>query len=66
MRSYCSSWCSHGGRCELEPEHAGVHDSYYCTWTDAEALTKAEADIVLAGKPGGRDWLSGPGMYETE
>lgn len=45
---YCKSYCSHGGVCVLEQGHKGKHDSRYCTWTDDEALTRAEADEVLA------------------
>jgi hypothetical protein len=53
----CQSYCSHGGRCELDPGHDGLHDSRYCTWTDADALTKADADAVLSTKRGGQDYL---------
>lgn len=53
----CDSYCSHGGRCTRDPGHDGDHDSDYCTWTDAEALTKDQADTLLAAKPGGREYL---------
>lgn len=55
---YCTSYCSHGGRCEQLPGHAGMHDSGYCQWVDADGLTKAAADRVLADKPGGQEFLS--------
>jgi len=57
MAVFCESYCSHGGRCELAPGHAGLHDSSYCTWTDADALTREQADDVLATKPGGAGFL---------
>jgi hypothetical protein len=57
MALMCTSYCSHGGRCELDPGHDGLHDSNYCTWTDTEGLTKAAADAVLATKDGGQDYL---------
>ncbi len=53
----CRSYCSHGGVCALPPGHEPPHDSKYCRWTDEEALTKAEADEILAGKPGGAEYL---------
>jgi len=43
----CDSYCEHGGVCELELGHEGLHDSRYCQWDDAHALTKAEADEIL-------------------
>jgi hypothetical protein len=49
----CNSFCSHGGVCTLELNHDGPHDSTYCTWTNDEQLTRAEADQVLSAKPGG-------------
>lgn len=70
----CDSYCSHGGRCTKDPRHEGLHDSDYCTWSDAEALTKTQADEVLATKPGGQDYLDTldpfaeliEGMYEDD
>lgn len=53
----CDSYCSHGGRCTKNPRHEGDHDSDYCTWTDAEALTHEQADAVLATKAGGQEYL---------
>ena len=41
---FCFSYCSHGGVCERERGHPGTHDSGFCEWTDAEGITKAEAD----------------------
>lgn len=57
MALICTSYCSHGGRCELDPGHEGMHDSRYCTWTDAESLTKDAADAVLSRSADGRDYL---------
>lgn len=56
--SMCDSYCSHGGRCESPRGHDGLHDSGYCTWTDAGALTREAADAVLAAKPGGAGFLA--------
>jgi hypothetical protein len=53
----CQSYCSHGGRCVLDLGHDGLHDSRYCAWTDADALTKDQADRVLATTRGGQDYL---------
>jgi hypothetical protein len=47
MREPCDSYCEHGGVCELEKGHAGLHDSRYCQWDDEHALTKDAADEVL-------------------
>lgn len=44
----CESYCSHGGVCELEAGHEGLHDSRYCKWTDAESIPRAEANAILA------------------
>jgi hypothetical protein len=57
MSVICDSYCSHGGRCVMHPGHGGLHDSRYCTWTDAEALSREQADEVLRGKPDGADYL---------
>lgn len=46
----CESYCSHGGVCELDPGHEGLHDSSFCQWADAEALTKEAADQKLLDK----------------
>lgn len=43
----CISYCSHGGCCMLDAGHEGLHDSTYCTWSDAEAVTEEEADAIL-------------------
>jgi hypothetical protein len=50
--SNCWSYCSHGGICVLEAGHEGLHDSEYCQWADAEALTKDAADAVFRRKGG--------------
>lgn len=39
------------------PSAEGLHDSDYCTWTDAEALNHEQADEVLATKAGGQVYL---------
>lgn len=50
----CSSFCTHGGVCNLEEDHEGLHDSGFCQWADAQALTRDAADAVLAsGSPEG-------------
>lgn len=54
----CESYCSHGGVCKLEPGHDGLHDTGYCTWSDAEALSEVEANEVLREKPGGDDVIA--------
>lgn len=54
---YCRSYCEHGGRCVLTPEHPGLHDSLYCQWPDDRALAKDAADVALADKPGGTEYL---------
>jgi hypothetical protein len=53
----CGSYCEHGGICELPKGHEGLHDSRYCQWDDAHALTEWEADQVLSQAPGGTDYL---------
>lgn len=58
MSVLCGSYCSHGGRCVLDGDHDGLHDSKYCTWTDAEALSREDADDVLRTKPKGADYLN--------
>lgn len=51
----CESYCSHGGACPLPPGHEGRHDSGYCQWTDDEAITREQAQQILAGRgPRGR------------
>jgi hypothetical protein len=54
----CDSYCSHGGRCTLKSGHTGLHNSGYCTWDDNEALTRQEADEVMAQTQEGRDFLN--------
>ena len=48
----CWSYCSHGGVCVLDADHEGLHDSEYCQWADAEALTKDAADALFLRKVG--------------
>jgi hypothetical protein len=54
----CDSYCSHGGRCERARGHGGLHDSSFCQWTDADALTREQADMVLMVTEGGRQYLA--------
>lgn len=58
MKGRCFSYCSHGGICVLDAEHEGLHDSGYCKWPDAQALTREAADALLAQKPGGTEVLA--------
>lgn len=46
----CDTYCEHGGECVLEQGHEGLHDSRYCQWSDADALSKEEADAVFFAK----------------
>jgi hypothetical protein len=47
----CESYCSHGGVCSLASRHDGKHSSSgYCTWTDDEAVSKAESDATYRAK----------------
>lgn len=48
----CQSFCQHGGICAQKPGHPPPHRSGYCSWTDAEALTRAEADAVICALHG--------------
>lgn len=48
---FCISYCSHGGVCILSPGHEGLHDSNYCQWSDAEALSRDEANRMIAENP---------------
>jgi hypothetical protein len=48
----CDSYCEHGGVCEKDRGHDGLHDSGYCQWDDARGLTKAEADVLLIQNSG--------------
>jgi hypothetical protein len=45
------------GVCVLDQGHEGLHDSRYCQWSDAEALTRDAADAILASQPGGEDFV---------
>jgi hypothetical protein len=54
MKPPCDSYCEHGGVCELYAGHEGLHDSSYCQWDDAHAVSKEQADAELRRKnPGG-------------
>lgn len=46
----CPAYCKHGGVCELDEGHRGLHDSRYCTWDDAETVSAAKADAILLAK----------------
>jgi hypothetical protein len=53
MNLPCQSYCEHGGVCELDEGHDGLHDSSYCKWDDAHAIPKADADAKARAIPGG-------------
>jgi hypothetical protein len=54
----CQHYCSHGGRCTLERGHEGLHDSSgECRWPDAESITRAEADAIMAKTEFGASFL---------
>lgn len=49
---YCGAGCIHGGLCTLAPGHAGLHSSGgYCTYTDAEAISRESADMLASDTP---------------
>lgn len=45
----CDIYCSHGGVCLLSPGHGGLHDTGYCRFADAEAITRWAAFAMDAG-----------------
>jgi hypothetical protein len=53
----CNSYCEHGGICMRERGHEGLHDSEYCQWDDAHALTEEDADRAIAEARGGAQYL---------
>lgn len=61
----CPSYCVHGGICMAPRGHKGLHGMKYHTWTDAESISKEEADrIVLESGPGGLLILMGEALEE--
>ncbi len=52
MTGLCKSYCEHGGVCELDAGHDGLHDSRYCQWDDDHAVPKQQADDELVTKTG--------------
>lgn len=54
----CETYCSHGGVCELDADHEGLHDTRFCQFTDEEAITQEEADEIIAQQPGGVELLA--------
>jgi hypothetical protein len=46
------SYCEHGGTCELDEGHVGLHDSSYCQWTNEKAIDKETADALFRGNVG--------------
>ena len=50
MSGYCDSYCEHGGECELDRGHDGLHDSRYCQWDDAGAVSQQESDDAFRSK----------------
>lgn len=59
----CLACCPHGGMCTRPPAHAGPHqardedDVLTCQWEEAESVSRAEADALLAA--GGHGWVAG-------
>lgn len=53
MAKPCLTYCSHGGICELDDGHEGLHTTRYCWWTDADSVDHATADEILrqSGSP---------------
>lgn len=46
--NWCKNYCSHGGICERDKGHEGLHDTGYCQWSDAESISYEEAQDLLA------------------
>lgn len=48
----CPTYCKHGGVCELDEGHEGLHSSGpgNCTWGDAETVSKEYSDSVFLAK----------------
>lgn len=42
----CNRYCSHGGVCIVDGPHE-THDTGRCTFSDAEAVSKVEADALM-------------------
>jgi hypothetical protein len=61
---HCESYCDHGGMCVLPLGHEGMHDSKYCTWPDADAVTREVADERLRDQPMGSLVLMAQELYE--
>lgn len=47
--SFCGTYCSHGGVCDIDAPHPGQPHSAsgYCTWNDDESIDKEEADDLF-------------------
>jgi hypothetical protein len=43
----CETYCSHGGVCGREAGHEGQHDTGYCKFGDAEAVSRSEANAAV-------------------
>lgn len=49
----CERPCKHGGLCDLDYGHVGLHSAGgYCTYTDEEAVTREESDRIFDEKAG--------------
>lgn len=46
----CETYCEHGGICDLEKGHEGLHDTGYCKF--AEGTSKEIADTLFIQKAG--------------
>jgi hypothetical protein len=65
MTEQCGQYCSHGGFCDLDAGHEGLHQAgVFCSWSSVDSLTKEEADEVLAEKEGGPEYLAARGDGE--
>lgn len=47
----CNRRCVHGGVCDLDRGHAGMHSaSGYCRFSDDEAISDLDGDLLFAGQ----------------
>ena len=40
-------YCPHGGICYLAHPHSGNHVNSFCEWTEAESISREQADKVM-------------------
>lgn len=50
---WCGKYCSHGGMCTVRGPHTVHSSSGTCEFTDAEAITKVEADAIVIAEGNG-------------